>query len=305
MRVVNGKRSRARRFDPGFPGTGSIGIDASGHVIMPSPDRHSRWRAYDIARDRFRPVDVPTRRDCTIQQVAIWRARTAVLQFCGGTEDEALVRVRHRTRVLARGGTFVADFIALRGRSIVSGTYSDQGSDVQVLLDRGRRCRDDQVVLPPTDHAWHGLPGVWIGAHGMEWVMGTDASQLGSGPFTDLAVMALHLTGRCSAMATRWHIPTRRLPPVSTVAIDGRDLYYASDAGIFRRRLTSRGSHARPANDAIEHATRLTGNLPLRAAGVVGHATVQRGEPIQPGIARTVWYSWRPSVSARVAVFAS
>jgi len=303
MRVVNGKRSRARRFDA-VRRAGSIGIDVGGHVVMTSPDRHSRWRAYDITRDRSRPVAVPTRPDCTIQQVAIWRARTALVRYCGGTEGEALVRVGQRTRVLARGGTIVADFLAVRGRSIVTGTYSDQGSDLQVLSDRGRRCRNDQVVLPPVDHAWHALYGGWIGAHGLEWVMGTDASALGSGPFTDLAVMAVHLTGRCSAMATRWHIPARRFPAVSAVAIDGRDLYYATGEGIFRRRLTSRESHAPPANDAIKHAIPLTGKLPLRAAGVVGHATLQRGEPVQPGVGRTVWYSWQAPVSERVAVFA-
>jgi hypothetical protein len=279
----------------------SIGADSSGHVVAVSLGRDSRWRAYDIARDRSRRVAVPTRRDCTIRQVAIWRQRTAIVRYCGGTEGEALLRVGHRTRVLARGGTIDADFLAIAGRSIVSGTYSDQGSGLRLLLDRGRRCPNDQVVLEPVDHAWHGLPGVWIGAHGLEWVMGAETA-LYSGRFADLAVMAVHLTGRCSAIATRWHVPTRRFRTVTAVAIDGHELYYATDEGIFRRRLTSRESDAPPANDSIEHATRLTGPLPVRVAGVVGHATLQGGEPVQSGVGRTVWYSWRPSTSERVTV---
>jgi hypothetical protein len=46
----------------------------------------------------------------------------------------------------------------------------------------------------------------------------------------------------------------------------------------------------------------LTGALPLHAGGVVGHATLQPGEPVETGQERTVWYSWRPSVSDRVGI---
>jgi hypothetical protein len=120
--------------------------------------------------------------------------------------------------------------------------------------------------------------------------------------YTDLAVMAMHLDGRCSASAARWRIPTRRLPTVSTVAIDGPYLYYATEKGVYRRRLTSRESATPPANDDFTHATPMTGDLPLRVTGAVGHATAEPGDPADPFQERTVLYGWRPAVSERVTI---
>jgi hypothetical protein len=299
MRVVGGVVSRARHVPVAANQT--VGVDANGHVVVTMQTfgkSRTRWWSYDVARDRRRALTVPSR--CGVSHVGIWRARTTFV--CGGVHGQVLVRIGGRTHVVARG-RFLDDDVAIGqgGKSLVDMVADDETSSVQAILNRGRRCRGIVAELPPVDARWRPLPGLWIGAHGMEWVMG-DQSSLESGRFTDLAVMAVHLNGDCSAMATHWHIPTRPFPTVSAVAIDGRDVYYAARSGLYRRRLTSRAFARPPANDDIEHARALTGTLPLRAGGVVGHATLQPGEPVEPGQERTVWYSWRPSVSQRVGI---
>jgi hypothetical protein len=166
-----------------------------------------------------------------------------------------------------------AGSLTVRGSSVVAGMNDDVDAFLRVFVDRGRRCQGPTVRLPEVDHAWHALYGFWIGSHGLEWVMGYQTVfDQPIARYTDLAVMAVHLDGRCSPTATRWHIPTRPLPSVSTVAIDGAYLYYATTRGLYRRRLPDRESDAPPANDDFTAASPMTSDLPLDAHGVAGYA---------------------------------
>lgn len=299
MRVVDGVRSRARHA-PADGGGGTVGIDSSGHVIVTLQtwrgDR-GRWWVYNVTRDRLQPLALP--RGCQVDQVAIWRSRTAFRRSCGSSPSEVVVKQPSRTQSFRRG---FADFFAMRGRSVVGGTFDDEAPFNRVFLDRGRRCPDDRIQLPPADHTWHALYGIWIGAHGVEWAMGSGDLFTPPVRYADVVVMAVHLDGRCAASATRWRIPTRRLRGVAMVAIDGRYLYYVTENGLYRRRLTSTETAAPPANDAFAQATPLSGDVPLLKRGVVGHATREPADPADSYETHTVWYGWRPAVSERVVI---
>jgi hypothetical protein len=246
MRVVNGRQLEAQ----GVPATSqpvSIGRDATGRVVAVL-DRFSggeveRWWLYDIASDTARPVSVPAEKACTVESVAVWRGRIAYAARCPWFNYRWRVVIRDgakTTRVTKRG--WRVKMVVLRNRSLavlVSGSKFEQ--TVWRVLDRGRLC---PKAISGTQDEYGIWPG--LGSGTLTWAIAGYTFDFVW--FDPVEVGDIDLSGRCQPAPRKRYMPRSLLPqppihgsPYSNgPAVDGRNLYYATDTALHRLQLPAR-----------------------------------------------------------------
>ena len=336
-RVVDGERSAARGIPANLYDAGAVGRDSAGDVVVTMQEYVKRsidgypvrapgpWWLYGVTGDEARPLSVPATPGCAVTGVAIWRERMAWVESCPATPDAAewetttTVNLHDGTQTSTwslPGGTCwgvdCAPDLALGPDSLAVLVVVGDFYSVHRIVDRGRACASDgqsppevaEGILAGEGPGWYAR-GIWLGTAGLEWALANDS--IDGRAFRDLAVMASPLSGACETPAEQRYLaaPAVRM---RAVAIDGRSLYYATDAGIYRHRLPAHGTTKPPANDDFAQATFLGSRFPLHATGRIGHATAQRRDPrIEPfegaprvAFHRTVWYAFRPTRSGTV-----
>ena len=244
MRVVNGRQLQAQGVPPASLPV-SIGRDATGRVVAVL-DRFSpggevaRWWLYDIARDAARPLRVPAENGCAIDTVAVWRGRIAYAARCPWFNYRWRVVVREgasTTRVTKRGWSVKT--LVLRNRSLavmVSGSRFEQ--TVWRVLDHGRLC---PKAISGTQDEYGIWPG--LGSGTLTWAIAGYTFDFVW--FDSVEVGDIDLSGRCQSAPPKRYTAPSLLPqtrihgsPYSNgPAIDGRKLYYATDAALHLLRL--------------------------------------------------------------------
>ena len=285
--------------------TGDIGIDARGRKMftfaIPRHERGKpdtgRWFAYDLARNRTRPLrGLP--KDCAVLWVSLWRRDMAYEAACGDDPSDAAVFLRRgkRTREVVPD----PDYSRLHYRDGALAQIIDDGSDaffIRQWMANGESCEkrideswgDDSSEWLPTD------PRITNGY--ITWVMGNWAVR------PDYAILAAKVPPGCHAPGPVGTFPftpetTERL---RTLAVDERRVFYA-DSRTLRRQLVPRTpSIDPPPNDDFAEAEPLSGDAPLSVAGRVAHATVEPGEPLAYQ-RHTVWYAYTPAKSGAMYV---
>jgi hypothetical protein len=293
MRWFDGRPSRARGI-PQDASAGAIGRDARGRTVL-TLAVSGKWFAYDLARDRARPVHgLPAR--CATTWLSVWRRSMAYTALCkDDAESGMFVRQGRHTRKISsdpygndlvfRGGalagifdTGLDDFVVVR--------YAANGKPCTKLVEPSYAGAEDPNGWWPSD--------LWIGGGSLTWMMGHWYAR------PNFALLSAKLPSRCAAPAPVGRYPfTPETTTVGALAVDGRHVFYADGETLRSHLLPPRPSYEAPRNDAFRNAEELAGDLPLSVTGDVGYATVQPGEPL--GRAKhTVWYAYRPETSGTV-----
>jgi hypothetical protein len=265
MRVVAG---RLRNVDgiPRHAAPFSMGLDSARRVVAVLGQFETnglgvkRWWLYDVARDAARRLRIRARPGCAVGSVAVWLNRRVYQENCRGDGRRLVfanivVRARGRNRRVLRTSARGTLTLLLRSRSLAVIGLSSGGTlpydrSLFRVFDRGRRC---PTVVGGTDvenQVWAG-----IGAGTQTWVTAV-AAQDGLLHYSLLGAWDIDLSGQCQASPVVRQTPPSLIPqttvnalgsvvhgpiPNGGVAIDGRTVYYATDAEIHRLRLPAHG----------------------------------------------------------------
>jgi hypothetical protein len=274
---------------------GEIGRDAKGRKVFTFAV-DGKWFVYDLARNRTRPLSVPS--DCDVSWLSLWRGSMAYEAKCKGDQDFAVfLRNGKRTlRVRSAGGA-----LALTYRAGALAALVEDGLDNQYLEQwaaNGKRCITgiDSAFGDATSNDLWFPTNLWIVNGYVTWTMGEFKVR------PDFAILAAKVRPGCKEPGPVGLFPFRPdTTKLRTFAVDERRVFYAYDTTLRRHALKSKPSLAPPRNDNFKNAHVLSGAAPLSAKGRLAHATVQRKEPLSE-TKHTVWYRYRPTKSGTVYV---
>jgi hypothetical protein len=136
MLSIDGKLRRARHIPRRTSATG-LGRDGRGRLVVVLVGRGGWW-LYDVRRERARRVPGLHARGCSVQNLAVWRARIAFYRFCSNEKRSGVfVRKGKRTRRAARGD---ANQLTLRGGSLAAILPVIDEYGIYRLMTGGRTC---------------------------------------------------------------------------------------------------------------------------------------------------------------------
>jgi hypothetical protein len=279
---------------------GELGWSRDGHKVFTfGVGDRPEWFAYDLERNETsRLRGLPS--GCNVSWAAVWRRSMAYAALCDRPEDSGtFVRRRGHTQKV-RDFWLASGIQAFRGGTLVVG---HEGGEADAYLEQwmanGKRCirtiaGSSGDAIDITD--WY-PSNVWLGGGYVTWTMGNPRGR------SDFAIVGAKLARGCDAPG-----PTGLLAfkpqgaRVTALAVDGRRVFYAGGHALRSHLLPASPSIKPPRNDDFKHAKRIFGDVPKAATGRLGHATVQRGEPLRRA-RHTVWYAWRPAHSGQVNIF--
>ena len=312
MRRVGGKLLRVTRIAATYCGAGELGLDRKGRVVYPffHVIKHGgrvsslRWYLYDLTSELARPVRGLPGGSCFIGDVHIWRKRMVyVAARCASKKRSGLwVKEGKKTRRITTSTDAILE-LTLRGGALAALAYTgplDDSEGIVQLMVGGKPCvRLVKTSVAPGDHDW-APSGVWIANGHIVWSMGNNEYSV----LPPLALLASKLPSRCAPPGPTGRFDfTPETTTFSTLAVDGREVYYADNRSIRGHTLPAQPSHAPPANDDFENAQSVTVDPQVYMPGSTAWATRQRDEPLASS-KQTVWYTFTPAASRTVHVTA-
>jgi hypothetical protein len=306
MRRVGGKLSRATRLPLPDCGAGGMNLDSHGRVV--SVYSHARfkggnlvsvrWYAYDVKSDRTRRVTGLPGGDCIVSALSIWRTRTVYAAKCSSKKRSGvwMKEGKRTTRVLA-SAELVEGFV-LRGGTLAGIVDVDADTfQAYQLMVGGKPCVR-AIESSRDDPENKEVGGLWIANGNIVWARGYYPNDV---PAPYAGLFTAKVPSHCAAPGPNGRFDfTPETVKLRSLALDGRQVYYAGGGSIRRHTLPAQPSYDPPANDNFENAQSLTvgtSSLPGRTAW----ATTQPGEPLAD-VKQTVWYTFTPATSATLSV---
>jgi hypothetical protein len=304
MRRVGGKLLRAHLPYAGCGG-GRMTLDSRGRVVQLYADygvagvRPVRWYAYDVKSDRTRRVTGLPGRGCLVTALAIWRKRTAYSAQCTSKGRSGVwAREGKKTWRIAATSHVSLGSLTLRGGTL-TGVLDLGGDEYQIyqFMVGWKRCVH-AFKSPKNTVENEEVGGDWIANGNAVWASGYFP---GGTPAPYHGLFTAKVPSRCAVPGTYGRFDfDPETTSLTSIALDGREVYYADEAGIHRHTLPARPSYDPPENDNFENATSLAVGT-SSPGGRTAWATTQPGEPLA-NVKQTIWYTFTPATSGRLRV---
>jgi hypothetical protein len=312
MRIVSGRVLVARGII-GAVREGDVGLDRSGHVVIPFV-RSGRWWIYDVVADRAHRLRGRAANAGACSRLAIWRRRLAYTDC-----HNIYLRIGSHTRRVPDPYPGVSwrrpntRLLLLRGARLaaeVLDPYGDAVVYLNLFADASGYCKHPVRLLGASygDENTYDVQGASLSGRYITWTMG--GGLVTTAPAGN-PLLGARLTGHCHPTELGWR-PTGPdgllfMPPpdTGTMTVDDPFAYYANDTTIRRHRLPATPSDPQPPNDNFDNAIPLSGDPPLTVTGVLGGSTIEPAETAFTPAGtpnRTVWYAFHPTTTGLISV---